>query len=255
MENQDAGTRAHDPARTRIRVGVVAASIALGMVAAWAAWSPAAEPAKTEPAQAPDAQYLEAGRKAPISKAKWTQQASFDFENPADLGKFTVADGQWEIRDGKLWAAAGDKSRSILLTHLEAPTLRIEFDATCYADDTGRIGDVTVMLNASADKAATASGYALTTASYYNTCTTFYRQGKKLARTEFSPVVSGKTSRVCVELDRGHIRYWLNGQIVLEAWDQTPLAIDPALWVGLRTYATKMSVDNLVVSRGAAPAR
>ena len=42
----------------------------------------------------------------------------------------------------------------------------------------------------------------------------------------------------------------LNGQILLEAWDPDPLEMDASRWIGLRTWATTMEVDNLIIYKG-----
>lgn len=43
----------------------------------------------------------------------------------------------------------------------------------------------------------------------------------------------------------------MNDQIILEAWDVSPMKLDESLWIGIRTYATKMSIDNFIISRPA----
>lgn len=196
-----------------------------------------------------ESNFLQAGRKDPIESIAWQKVMSFSFDKPEEIAACKVVDGTWEVRDGRLWAASGDKNRTILLGHVSGQAVRVEFDAIATADDLGRIGDITLILNAQeGTKSATTKGYALTTGSYYNTCTTFYREGQKLARTELSPLESAKASKVVIEFDRGHIRYWINDKIVLEAWDYQPLALDSQQWLALRTYATLLSVDNLTIS-------
>ena len=127
--------------------------------------------------------------------------------------------------------------------------LRIELEVTNYANPDGSIGDITILLNAENSKDFFRSGYALTTGSYYNSCTTFYRLGKPIAKTEHSPLVSGKTYKVIIELVNGHIRYWLNDEIILEAWDTEQLKMNPELWMGIRTWNTKMSINWFAVSQ------
>jgi hypothetical protein len=112
------------------------------------------------------------------------------------------------------------------------------------------IGDITVLLNSLPDKTFFNAGYALTTGSYWNNCTTFYRKGTALANTSWSPVRSGKRNTISLEFNHGHIRYEMNGEILLEAWDENPLNLSPDRWIGLRTWATLMCVDNITVYRG-----
>lgn len=175
--------------------------------------------AQVSPEQKP---FLESGRKAPVNTVKWSKVVSLTFDDPAELSRYAVGDGKWEISDGRLWAVEGEKNRSIFLTRPQGDNLRIEFEATNFAGRNGLIGDITLMLNNAPGKSVTGHGYTLTTGSFFNTCTTFYREGSKLARTEHSPVVSGKTNTVVIELYEGHLRYWLNDRIILEAWDVSP---------------------------------
>ncbi|GAF69184.1 unnamed protein product, partial [marine sediment metagenome] len=130
--------------------------------------------------------------------------------------------------------------------------VRVEFEATSFADDQGLLGDITVLLNSISGPgdAFFNNGYAFTTASYRNSCTAFYKKGKPIARTECSPVESGEMNLMVLEFDKGHIRYWLNGQIILEAWDEIPLKMDSKYWIGIRTYDTRMIVDNLTIYHG-----
>ncbi|MBT4483873.1 MAG: hypothetical protein HOC71_09375, partial [Candidatus Latescibacteria bacterium] len=49
---------------------------------------------------------------------------------------------------------------------------------------------------------------------------------------------------------RGHIRYWLNGVIILEAWDQMPLEMEEGNWIGIRNWSTDMVIDDIEVYVG-----
>ena len=195
-------------------------------------------------------QFLERSRNQKTQKVTWKKVASYSFDTPATIAECPVPEGAWEVSGGKLRAVDGDRNRAILLHKSVGNPVRIEFEATNTADEEGRLGDITVLLNAVPGKVFFSNGYALTTASYWNNCTTFYKKGRPIARTEFTPVESGKTYRVTLEFNSGHIRYWLDDRIVLEAWDNEPLAMDPECWIGIRTWATAMVVDNVVVMTG-----
>lgn len=186
-------------------------------------------------------------RNVRFQKVTWKEVASFSFDNPADITGYPVPEGAWEIDSGTLRAVKGDRNRAILLLRTVGDTVRIEFDATNTADDMGRLGDITVLLNSVPGKNFFNHGYSLTTSSYWNSCTTFYKQGKSIAKTEYTPVISGKKHHVVLEFNKGHIRYWLDDMIILEAWDDTPLVMDAGNWIGIRTWATLMVVDNVVV--------
>ena len=194
--------------------------------------------------------FLERSRNQRTQNVSWKVVRTFSFNTPAEISGCPVPEGTWEVGDGTLRSAGGDRNRAILLLHTVGDPVRIEFEVTNIADDEGRLGDITVLLNSVPGKNFFSHGYALTTASYWNNCTTFYKQGKPIARTEYTPVKSGKTYHVVLEFNRGHIRYWLDDQIILEAWDETPLEMDPECWIGIRTWATLMVVDNVVVYEG-----
>jgi len=173
-----------------------------------------------------------------------------DFVLEETIRNFQIVNGKWEIKNGKLWTVSGEKNRSILLAHSKKGPLRIELEVTNYANPDGSIGDITVLINSENSDKFFGRGYALTTGSFYNNCTTFYRLGKAIAKTEYSQLVSGKVYRVTIELIDGHIRYWLNDKIILEAWDSNQLELDPNLWIGIRTWNTKMSLDWFAVYQG-----
>ena len=194
--------------------------------------------------------FLQRSRQSGEITVNWTKAAEFNFENPAELGGFPIPEGKWEIAGGKLRAIGGDKNRAILLTKNVGDAVRIEFDATNTKDSLGRLGDISVLLNSVDSIRFFSNGYALTTASYWNSNTAFYRKGKPFSRTEYTPVVSGENNHIVLEFDHGHIRYWLNGVIILEAWDHSPLEMEDGKWIGIRTWATDMVVDDVVVYRG-----
>lgn len=173
----------------------------------------------------------------------WKPVIRHDFDSKESIQNFHIVNGEWEINDGKLCAISGEQNRSVLLTPSINGPLRIELEVTNYANPDGSIGDITILINSENSPKFFSKGYALTTGSYYNNCTTFYKSGKPLANTEYSPLVSGKTYRVVIELIDGHIRYWLDDEILLEVWDSHPLERDPNLWIGVRTWNTRMAID------------
>jgi len=195
-------------------------------------------------------EFLRASRQIRSTPVTWKDVQHFTFDDAAGISGAPTPQGAWRIESGKLHAVEGDGNRTILLASLNNNPMSIAFDATLYPVSKGRIGDITVLINATDDSRFFSSGYALTTGSYWNNCTTFYRLGKALARTEWSPLRPGRTYHVRVELVGGHLRYWLNNRILLEAWDPQPLALTPDRWVGIRTWATHLVVDNLTIQRG-----
>jgi hypothetical protein len=183
----------------------------------------------------------------------WEEAVTYTFDNPDQINSFAVASGKFEIKEGALRAIEGT-NRAIMLTKNNFGNyVRIQMEVTNYANEAGRIGDITFLLNSVPNEVYEvffSSGYGLTTASYGNSCTSFYKKGVPIARTEYTPVVSGKKNLAVLEFMNGHIRYWLNDQIILEAWDDTPLTMDPSLWIGVRSFNTLMVIEKISISKG-----
>lgn len=190
-------------------------------------------------------------RRSPINAIHWTPVKRFTFEHGWEAEQLLQPAGRWTIEDGVLKAVEGPRNRVIMLCPSRYEPVRIEFDARLQPHPQGEARDFTVLVHASADDRFFKSGYTLTTGSYYNNTTCFYRRGQRLARTEYSPLVVNRWYHVTVEMARGHIRYWLDDRILLEAWDVDPLPADGRGWIGLRTWDIVMEVDNVVISEGA----
>lgn len=166
---------------------------------------------------------------------------------PDALAKLPTPSGQWGVEQNNLVAQSGDANRTILLAPASYDPLRIELEVTLTSVTENRIGDITFLLNTTNDAKSFTAGYALTAGSYWNHCTTFYRQGKAVANTEYSPLKPDTRHRVTLEYAKGHIRYWLDDVILLEAWDTQPLAMDPTRWIGLRTWNTRMTIHSVKI--------
>ena len=203
----------------------------------------------TAPSPQPDP-YLARSRRSRLCGMAWTPVEAFRFDDASQMNRFTVLEGEWELRGGRLVATKGERNRTILVSRAGQDPVRVEFDARLNRNPEGRIGDITVLLNTTSGPTHWDDGYALTTSSFYDNCSTFYRLGKKLAQTEWSPAEPGEWRRVALEFDAGHIRYWLDGRIVLEAWDGDPLPLSPERRIGLRTWNTMLEVRNLTIYEG-----
>lgn len=185
-------------------------------------------------------------RETPV---RWERVAQFDFECPSLMADFLVVEGGWEIRDGALWAVEGERNRAILLDEGFHPYMRVEAAVTNYASG-GLLGDITILLDSAPGRSFFSAGYALTTGSFWNNCTSFYRGGTVIANTSRSPLRTGRRNLVAVEFRKGHIRYEMNGERLLEAWDENPLPSPGHGWTGIRTWATLMRVEELAIYRG-----
>lgn len=205
--------------------------------------------------QTEQSRMLQSSRNATGSKVTWVPAITYTFDNPEQLQTFMPTAGKFEIRDGALRAIEGTTNRAIMLTKNNFGNyVRIEMEVTNFANPkTGRTGDISFLLNSVPVEKYEVfffNGYSLTTASFANSNSAFYKKGKPIARTEYTPVVPGKKNIAVLEYANGHIRYWLNDQIILEAWDYDPLEMDPEQWIGVRSYDTEMVIDKLVISKG-----
>lgn len=236
---------------SRQELGVWAAVsgvVAIAMVHASVAAAPGAP---VVPDAAGQRKYLELSRKEHDQPVHWQPVLVMGFDDAASLQRLRVKEGRWEILKGQLQAIAGrpDENRSVLIAPCPAGPIRVEFDATLFARPDGRVCDIGIRLNADPDTGRYDRGYGLLTATYFNQATVFYKLNIPLARTEWSPVVPGWRHHVNLEWNRGHLRFFIDKRIVLDAWDRdSPLAPDPTKWIGLSTYDTRMAVDNLTVS-------
>jgi len=168
----------------------------------------------------------------------WTKQA-------------TPLTGTWEIADTALTATEGKGNRTVLLMPMPGDAVRLRFEARLTSEhEKGWIGDISILVGVIADeKKYWTSGYVLTSGSYWNNCTTFYRLGKGMARTETSPLRPGVWHVIDVEVAKGVLRYQVDGRVILEARDVEPLAIaDGERFIGLRTWETRLEVRGVEVS-------
>ncbi|MHC4871560.1 MAG: hypothetical protein ACYTFY_06920 [Planctomycetota bacterium] len=186
-------------------------------------------------------------------KFKEMPTVKHSFNSLSDMKNFEIVNGEWKLENNKIKAVGGSHNRTILLTKIITPPFRIEFDVVNFANPNGSIGDITILINTLNSKKFFREGYTLTTGSYYNNCSTIYRLGKAMAKTEYSPVVSGRKNRVKVDYNQGHLRYWLNNEIIIEAWDPTPLTLDKNKWIGIRTWNTLMEIDNFSIHEAEKP--
>lgn len=179
----------------------------------------------------------------------WHEVERWDFADMNSLGSLPQVAGEWELLHGKLVATGGEGNRAILLRPGLTGDLKVQFDVTLTSVFEGRIGDITVVLGATRDDQFFHTGYTATTGSFWNNVSTIYRRGRPLANTEYSPLEEGRTYRVTLERRGGHLRYWLNDTVLLEAWDSDPMTLSAERWFGIRTWHTRMEIDNLAFYR------
>lgn len=199
-------------------------------------------------------QFLASSRAEGSIAYEWRPVGAEPFDKAEDIKRFQVLKGNWEVGNGQL-KATGGLGGIILLAPNLAGAERVEFDATLLPRPDGRICNIGLFFNAVPSSKGSSSygeGYALVTAQYWNQATACYRKGTPIARTEWSPIVPGQRHHMAGEwTPEGHLRYFVDGRIVLDAWDRIePLIPDPAKWIGLWVYETDMIVENFIISSG-----
>jgi len=209
--------------------------------------------------------YLEASRAEHNHHiVQWQEVAAWSFDDGKMPGAFKVCQGEWEVKDGRLRSVSGqpDGNREIKIANCQWPAFRLEFDVTMHAKPgvpPDHIGEVGVAFNADPDTGSFQNGYAVLVGSYFNQVTVLYRLFIPYARTEWSPIVPGRTHRIALEVVKPHIRCWVDDRIVLEGWERGGktgngldasdfLDMDPKRAIVLHTYDTVMEVDNLRIS-------
>jgi hypothetical protein len=196
--------------------------------------------------------------------AHWRQVAAWSFQDGKVPAEFKVIKGQWKVHDGKLIAAGGkeDDDRTIQIAQCQWPAFRLEYDAALLAPGAApeRVCDVGIRFNVDMEAGSHTDGYFILAGTYFNQATTLYRMNIPLARTEWSPIVPGKTHHVVLEVVKPHIRFWIDDHVVLEAWDRPGSApanpgatesgfidMDPKRAIALETYDTIMEITNLKI--------
>jgi hypothetical protein len=193
---------------------------------------------------------------------RWVEAAAWTFDDGKIPESFNAFEGKWEVADGQLRAVSGapDGNRVIQIANCRWPAFRLEFDASLHANPgtpAGRICDLGVRLNADPETGDFREGYVALLGAYYNQATVIYRHFIPYARTEWSPLVAGKTHRVVLEVVKPHIRLWVDDRVALEAWEREGRAaggdpgrgdfldMDPRRAMALHTYDNALHVDNL----------
>jgi hypothetical protein len=247
-----------DPDGLRLQTGAKGLLVALLLLGVTAG-AGAAEPMRPSWRELQE-KYLQASRNEHDARVKgWTEVAAWNFDDDTLPASFRPFEGEWKVQQGSLRAMAGkkDHSRTIKIADCSWPAFRLEFDATLYpnpGDDPTRVGDIGIRFNADPATGAFAKAYTVITAQYGNQATVLYRLNIPYARTEWSPIVPGKRHHVALEVVSPHIRFWVDGRVVLDAWERSGLnnrdlsdfmPMDPRLVMALSTYDNVMEVDNL----------
>lgn len=190
----------------------------------------------------------------------WKTVAAWDFDDGILPETFHIFDGQWDVAEGRLRAVSGtpEHNRIIGLTNCLWPAFRLTFDAELKPrpEKAGLFGDIGIRLGADPDTASFAKSYVVILAHYANQASVIHRLNTPLARTEFTPIKPNTTHHITVEFIKPHIRVWVDGRVVIEAWERKGqssrdhsdfLDLDPKTIIALHTWDTTMLIDNLKI--------
>ena len=206
--------------------------------------------------------YLQASRNEHNHKIKaWKEVARWSFDDNKIPKDFRVFSGKWKVVDGKLRSVGGepDGNRRIKIANCLWPIFRLEFDVVLKprkGAPSDRIGDVGVSVNADPETGSFGEGYSFITAQYFDQATVLYRLNIPFARTEYSPIKPGQKHHVVLEVVKPHLRFLIDGRIVLEGWERKGglknrrdfsdfLDMDPKKIITIHTYDSVMDIDNL----------
>jgi hypothetical protein len=240
------------------------AFLALGALAhTFAQSAPAPTPQSEKEWADTKAKYLQSTRDEHNHHIKnWTQVASYSFDDNKLPDTFKIFDGNWDVQNGKLVAHSGKKdgNRVIKIANCQWPAFKLEFDASLTAnpgEPQTKISDIGVHLNASDTDGNFRNGYGVLAGTYGNQASVFYRLYIPYARTEWSPVVPGKTHHFVLEVVKPHFRYWVDGKVVLDVWERAGtkkmdnsdfMEMDPAKAMNIHTYDSILTIDNIKIS-------
>jgi hypothetical protein len=210
--------------------------------------------AAAEAPPAPDP-FLVASRAEHDRKVTWQVVREYDFTAPDALAGTRAIAGQWAIVNGALEAVSGEpeRNRTLLLCPMQWDYLKVEVEFVLTPGPAGRIGDFCLRF-AEPEKGSFAKHYAVITGQYYNQASVVYRRNIPIARTEWSPLVAGRTHRAVLEYTGDHLRYWIDDRVVLEAWDrQEPVPVKDVTWLGVSTYDSHLRITRLRLSAATPP--
>jgi hypothetical protein len=192
----------------------------------------------------------------------WKEVASHNFDDHKIPESFKVFDGNWDTQNGKLVARSGKKdgNRVIKIANCQWPAFKLEFDAMLSSNPGSpidKVSDIGVHLNASDTDGNFRDGYGILAGTYGNQASVFYRLYIPYARTEWSPIVPGKTHHFTLEVVKPHFRYWVDGKVVLDVWERAGkgrmdnsdfMEMDPTKAMNLYTYDSVLEIDNIKIS-------
>jgi len=165
---------------------------------------------------------LDASIPAKSSADAWELVYESDFSKPAELDKWLVTDGTWEIKDGALHS--GTDSR-ILLRQSVPGYQRIEFTAQVLPKADGLVSDLSVFLQVPEKGDSLHTGYFFQFGGMGNTLHQIFRQ-KNILWADRQPsirIIAKHKHHVVVENDEGLLRLTIDGKVVRELREKTSL--------------------------------
>jgi len=165
---------------------------------------------------------LDASVPGASSGKDWELVYESDFSKPAELDKWLMTEGSWEIKDGALHS--GTDSR-ILLRQSVPGYQRIEFTATALPKADGIVSDLSVFLQVPEKGDSLHTGYFFQFGGMANTLHQIFRQ-KNLLWADRQPSIrinAKHKHRIVVENDEGLLRLTVDGKVIRQLREKTSL--------------------------------
>ena len=225
---------------------ILAALAVCGGTAICQTSKPASSPA---PASAPASAPATGPSSSPADG--WTIAYRLDANKAGKLGP------EWLINEGataqivegslviKSAAADGGDCLVMLKTPAFPRSVKVEFDATLEGDN---ISDIGAILNG--DEKGYANGYLLQFGGMGNSVTWLRRAGAKVEDTESdATITAGQKYHIVAQNIAGEVSLTIDGKEVVRHTDPEPLEGDGHGMIGLFTWAGKLTISNLIVSK------
>ncbi|MHC4873575.1 MAG: protein kinase domain-containing protein [Planctomycetota bacterium] len=193
------------------------------------------------------------------AKREWQLIYEDDFSDPDVESRWDIhgngKEFKWGIRDGQMRLSGSKDYEVLLLKKHIAGDLKLEFDCRIESD---YLTDITCFLNADQSvriKRLASSGYTFQYGGQLNKCNALKKNDLILWEEKKSPLVKGKTFRVTAQKLGRKLTLTVDGEVVFEVEDKTPIRGGVFSRVGLYSWKTDIVYDNIKIYRSGFPVK